>query len=503
MQLQDDRAGRPDYNAEFERCMKKSKSKQKWKLIVALSVLVLAAGVAIFSATRANAEVERRVATVVRGPFRQTIHRNGRLRPLKEEHIICKIWGQITELAPQGSHVEAGQVVLRLDATMYEDQKQSHEAYIRSLEAQFKKEQLTAEKAVNQAKEDVASFELRVKLEQMRLLDLKKGPLPADAINARMTCENSQALCAATKDEVEALQSLLPKGCISLDSVRLKQLDLQEKTLKVDEAQIGQEKLNVLDDVKVAEQELKVHDTEKLRNSAVERLELLKQNLARDNENRAITLKRENDRLQKLNVNIEKTVYRAPAAGTVLHKPGRYYNYQPGRDVTDSAEVMSIPDNTHMKVALTVDEAHVSNVVVGLPAEVVPFGWTGQPFTGKVTRVAAKGRDEFEQYADETTSITGTANRLVFDVDVELDGSAPAFIPGLNAEVDIVLCTLDALQIPRCAIYRNAANEPMAVVMQRGATESRKLTVLGEDQFKAAVEGVKEGETVLLVPDGH
>ena len=485
--------------------MKKAKPKKKLKLIVALSVLAIGAGVAIFSATHASAEVERRVATVTRAPFRQTIHRCGRLRPLKEEHIVSRLWGQIVELAPQGSHVEAGQIVLRLDATMYEDQKVTHEAYIHSLEAQFKKEQLTAEKAVNQAKEDVSSFDLRVKLEQMRLQDLKKGPVPADAINARMTCENNQALCDATKDEVAALESLIPKGCISMDSVRVKQLSLEEQDLKVDEAKIAEEKLNVLDDVKVAEQELKVHDTEKLRNSAVERLELLKQNLARDNENRAITLKRENARLQQLMENIEKTVYRSPASGTVLHKPGRYYNYQPGRDVTESAEVMSIPDNTHMKVALTVDEAHVSNVVVGLPAEVIPFGWDGKPFTGKVTRVAAKGRDEFEQYADETTQITGTANRLVFDVDVELDGTAPAFIPGLNAEVNIVLCSLDALQIPRCALYRNASNEPMAMVVDNhGNAEPRKLNVLSEDQFKAAVEGVKEGEVVLLVPEsGH
>jgi len=482
--------------------MKKAKPKKKLKLIVALSVLATGAGVAIFSATHASAEVERRVATVTRAPFRQTIHRCGRLRPLKEEHIVSKLWGQIVELAPQGSHVDAGQIVLRLDATMYEDQKVTHEAYIHSLEAQFKKEQLTAEKAVNQAKEDVSSFDLRVKLEQMRLQDLKKGPVPADAINAHMDCENNQALCAATKDDVASLESLIPKGCISMDAVRIKRLSLQEQELKVDEVKIKEEKLNVLDDVKVAEQELKVHDTEKLRNSAVERLELLKQNLARDNENRAITLKRENARLQKLIENIEKTVYRSPASGTVLHKPGRYYNYQPGRDVTESAEVMSIPDNSHMKVALTVDEAHVSNVIVGLSAEVVPFGYTGKPFTGKVTRVAAKGRDEFEQYAEETTQITGTANRLVFDVDVELDGTAPAFIPGLNAEVDIVLCSLDALQIPRCALYRNAANEPMAMVVDtHGNTEPRILKVLAEDQFKAAVEGLKDGEVVLLVPE--
>ena len=483
--------------------MKTTGAKRKFKLVAVLAAMGAATAIIFMATRRAGAEFDNRSATVVRKTFRQTIHRAGKMQPVKEEHIICRISGQITELVPQGSTVAAGQVVLRLDATPYEDQKLTHEAYISSLEAQFKREQLTAEKALNQAIADVASYELGVKLEHMRLLDLKKGPSASDAVTAHADVENSKVLFTASGEDVSAHLSLLEKGYVSRDIVRAKQLGLKEQELKVDLAQISEEKLNVLDEVKLADQELKVRDMEKTCAEAAERMALLKQNLARDNESRALTLKREYTHLQQLVENIEKTVYRAPLAGTVIHKPGRYYNYQPGRDVTDSAEVMAITDNSRMKVSMTVDEARISNVVPGLKADVIPVGWDGPPFSGKVTRVAAKGRDEFEQYADETTAITGAANRQVFDVDVELDDTTSAFIPGLNVDVDIILQSMDALQIPRAAIFRNAANETIVFVAHKDASETRTIKVLVENQFEAAVEGVKEGESVRLVSDGN
>ena len=449
-----------------------------------------------------RADVEFRTAPVTRGPFTKTVRRQGQIRPVNEQQVITKIWGQILEIAPQGRIVAKDEVVLRLDPTPFEDQRTNHEAYISSLKAQFKKQVADTEKGINAAREDVASLELRVTLEQMRLADLKKGPTTTDAINAKVNLENAKALLAATREELDAIRSLAPTGFVSKEELRQKELDAQEQALKVREAELNQEKLYVLDKVKLAEQELKVRDAEKTHDTAKERLATYERNFKRDNENRARTLEREEHRLKTLIENIEKTVYRAPTAGTVIHKRGRWYAYAPGRDVGDGWEIMSIPEYSRMKVALAVDEARIGSVVLGQAASVTPAGWTGAPFKGKVTRVAEKGRDEFELYADDTTQITGTANRQVFDVEVEIEGQSGVFLPGLRAIVEIVLDSREnALQIPRSAVFRNSEGQPIARVSGGGGVEVRPIKILTQNDFSAVVEGLAEGDRVMVIPE--
>ncbi|HYF50333.1 MAG TPA: HlyD family efflux transporter periplasmic adaptor subunit [Planctomycetota bacterium] len=452
--------------------------------------------------SRVHADVDFRTAPVTRGPFKKTVRRQGVIKPVNEQHIITRIWGQILEIAPQGRIVAKDEVILRLDPTPYEDQKIGHEAHISSLKAQFKKQVAETQKGLNAAREDVASLELRVTLEQMRLADVKKGPTTTDAINAKVNLENAKALLAATREELDALKLLAPTGFISKEEIRQKELEVRDQELKLRDAEINKEKLYVLDKVKLAEQELKLRDAEKTRDAAKERLELYERNFKRDNENRARWLEREEAHLKKLKENIDKTVYRAPAAGSIIHKRARWYAYQPGRDVHDGWEVMAIPEYTRMKVALTVDEARIGNVTVGQAASITPAGWNGAPCSGKVIRVADKGRDEFEQNAWETKDITGTANRQVFDVEVEIDGQSPVFLPGLRAMVEIVLDSREsALLVPRAAVFRNSVGETIARVISSGATEVRRITIVAQNEYFAVVEGLQEGDRVMIVPE--
>jgi len=76
-------------------------------------------------------------------------------------------------------------VVLRTDATPHEDAKIAHESWMAQYRAEYKKQQQDSAKTFNQAKQDVASYELRLELEQMRLDEIKKGPTPTDVINGQ------------------------------------------------------------------------------------------------------------------------------------------------------------------------------------------------------------------------------------------------------------------------------------------------------------------------------
>ncbi|HYG75368.1 MAG TPA: hypothetical protein VEK08_10235 [Planctomycetota bacterium] len=474
--------------------------KKRLRQAIVLAVMIAAALAGAMSLRGNNVIAGRdlHTAEVKRGKFRQSVLRVGYLKPLKEQRIMARVAGVILEMAPQGKVVAKDEVILRLDPGPHEDLRVAQEAQIAEQEAEFKKLQQEAAKILNAAREDVASYDLRLELEQMRLAEIKKGPTAMDVVNARVALENARNLMSAKDEEMKVLQGLAAFGYASREEVRQKQLDVVEQKLAVEQAEIKTRRINIIDPVKLGDQELKVKDAIKMRDNAKEKVELLERNMQRDEERHKQKMERERDRLLDLTQNVKRTVHLAPGPGVVVHRRGRWFAFAPGREVWDGMEIMALPDFTRMKVSLTVDEGRIGYIQVGQEAEIRPAGWTGTPFKGRVTTVAEKGRDEFEVFQDETIAITGTANRQVFEVEVEILDQAQILRPGLRADVEIVMQTLDnALIIPRTGLVRDKEGTP--VVYPAGSATPKKVKVLAENDLSAAIEGLEEGERVLVV----
>lgn len=474
----------------------------KSKLIVFLIMMLCACGAFWFwPPTVSGSSGDYRTARAEKCEFKQAVRRYGTLKPISEVHIFSQLSGSILSMAEQGKVVAKDEIVLQLEAAPFETEKADHEALMAQEEVEFKKTSQEGAKALNHAKEDVDSCNLLLELETGRLAELKKGAAVIDRVNAEVNLENNKTLLAAKKEEVDVYESLAAGGYESQAVLRQKRLELTEQRLKVTETDIALRKLDRLDPVKIAEQELKVKGAVKTRDSAIEQVKLLERNRVRDNEKHTLQMDRERKTHKDMLDNIAKCIVRAPGPGVVVHKRNRWYTFAPGRGVYDGVEVMSLPDFTRMKAVLAVDEGRISNVQVGLAATILPAGWTGAPFKGKVSKVAEKCRDEFEAFHDETTALSGAANRQVFDVEVEIEGVAPVLRPGLRAEVEIVLQKMEnAIVVPRSALQRQ--DDSVSVrVDNGGAIERRKIKVLAENDLLAAVEGVKEGERVWVVSE--
>lgn len=481
-----------------------SSAQKRWlKRGGVLAAMLVVAFVAAFGFRGENVIAARddyRTALAERHDFKQVVHRTGTLKPVKEQHIFAKVGGVILEMAPQGKVVEKGEVLLRLDPRPHEDLRATQEALIVQEEAEFKKLDQDAAKLLNQAKEDVASYELRLELEKMRLDELKKGASASEVITAEVNLKNAKNLLNAKQEEMNVLDGLAKFGYASREEVRQKQLDVTEQRLQVEQAEIKYRRLAILDPVKLGEQDLKVKESIKTRDVAKEKAALMERNIQRDRDRHKLRMEREKERLNELTENIAKTVHTAPGPGVVVHRKGRWYTFSPGREVWDGQEVIALPDFTKMKVALTVDEARIGYVGVGQDVEVRPAGWKGEPFKGKVTMVAEKGRDEFEVFTDETIALSGTANRQVFDVEVEIENSATVLRPGLRADVDIILRTLaNAVVIPRTALVRDKEGATIVRVETSSGAQTRPVKVIAESELNAAVEGVQEKERVWVI----
>ncbi|MGD0090853.1 MAG: HlyD family efflux transporter periplasmic adaptor subunit [Planctomycetota bacterium] len=442
-----------------------------------------------------------RTAPVLRTSFKQAVQRTGSLKPVNEQRICVKVNGTIQEMAPLGKIVAKDEVVLRLDPLPHRDAKAAQEALLKQTEAEYRKAREETSKVLNQAKEDVAGYDLRVELETRRLEEIKKGPTPQDVVNAQVDLENNRILLKAREEELELLAALTAAGYASQEELRQKQLDVKEQRLNTAESEVKQRKLDIIDPVKLGEQELKVHDALKYRDAAKERVGLLERNMQRDLEHHQRQMERAKTRLRDLTENLEKTVHTAPGPGVVIHRRHRWYGlYTPGRDVWEGQEIMALPDFTKMKVVLTVDEARISQVRLGQEAEVTPAGWDGPPLKGKVSQVADKGRDEFEMFSDETTALSGTANRQVFEVEVELAAHDSMLRPGLRADVQLLIRTLEnVLVVPRTALIHDKDGSLVVWVDAPHGPVRRPVQVSAESDLSAVVEGVQEGEQVWVV----
>ena len=476
------------------------------RLFIKLSVLIVLAGavgtvVWFLPATASGTSGDYRTAKAERREFRQVVRRQGSLKPVNEVHIFAQVSATIVELAEQGKVVQKDDVVLKLDTLPFEIEKTNHEAQMAQEEAEFKKTSQEGMKSLDHAKADVESCNLLVELEQQRLVELKKGPTPIDQVNAEVALQNNKSLLDAKKDEVAIYESLLAGGYESQAVVRQKRLELTQQQLKVTDTDIALRKLDRLDPVKIAEQELKVKDAIKQREAATDQVSRLERSILRDQERHKQLMDREKVAQRELEDELSKCTVRAPAPGLVVHKRNRWYTFAPGRSVFDGIEVMSLPDFSKMKAIVAVDEGRIGSLQVGQSAFIQPAGCNGKPFNGKVTKIAEKCRDEFESFHDETSAIFGAANRQVFEVEVEIDGSSPVLRPGLRAEVEIVLQKLPgSVVIPRSALQRKNDNV-FVRVDHGGAIEHRKIKILAENDLEAAVDGVQENERVWVVSE--
>ena len=473
-----------------------------YKVAAAAAVLILGALAAYVVLRRApgTAGDDVRTVRVERRNFSKIVHRSGALQPLKEEALYAKVSGTIKELTPQGSVVKKGHIVMKIDDQAFQDALEDLDATIRAREAENEKGRQISAEQLNQAQQDVIGYELRVDLETMRLGELKKGPTVIPQVTAETDVKNNDALLAAATDTYTITQDLADHGYNSREDARSKWLAMEQQRAALTASKIALQRLDTLDPVAIANQEHIVKEAQKTLSSAKEKVAMLESNIKRDEERYATGMENLKSQLKKRHEDLDHCVCTAPGDGVVVYAKGRWSSFAPGRQVWDGVKVMSIPDFAKIKVALTIDEARVSEMHPGQVAEIRPAGWTGAPFHGKVTKVAEKGRDEFELFLPNTQDITGTANRQVFDVTVEVEESSEALRLGLRAEVDITTQTLEnVLVAPRMALIKDNSGQMLVNVESSAGPERRPVKVLAQDEVDAVIEGIAEGDRVWIV----
>ncbi len=204
--------------------------------------------------------------------------------------------------------------------------------------------------------------------------------------------------------------------------------------------------------------------------------------------------KLEEDRLRKLEVELEKCVITAPADGMVVfaNEQGRRSSeatvVEEGALVRERQTIIQLPDLSHMQVKCTVHESKIDSMQRGQRARIKV---QDHEFQGVVTTV--------KNQPEPSNWFSGNVKEYACVVAIESDPTG--LRPGLTAAVEILVANLpNVLSVPVQAIVEKKGHF-YCWVNGRGGVEKREVKLgLGNNTRIEIKSGLQDGENVLLNP---
>jgi RND family efflux transporter MFP subunit len=392
------------------------------------------------------------------GNLAVTVTENGAVESSNNKEIKCLVKGGSTVLwvIETGTLVQPGDELVRLDQSQIEDkilqQKIVYENAVAS--------KIAAESDVAVAETSITEYLEGTFLEEKSGVEKEIFEAEQSVRKAELSLDSALRLTA--KGVVKDLQ--LEGERFALESAR-KDLELKKTRL------ISLEKYNKVKSLQELESKLRAAKAKLASFEAS--LELEKTRLDREKEQLA------------------NCVIRADTAGMVIFPSMAAWKDTP--DITEGAMVreqqtlLMIPDISQMQVKVGIHESKVDRLRVGMKARVQLQDLT---LEGEVSEIA------------EVTRPAGwwTGNLVKYDTKIKL-APHPGLKPGMSAIVDIVLADhQNILSIPVAAVVDGSGGTFCWV--KAGNEIQKRALRLGDtnDQFNVVLDGLQEGDEVILNP---
>ena len=480
--------------------------------VVVIAVGAIGATRMNFSFGQDKKESETKQEVVRRGEFVVRVRESGNLRSFIEVDVRSNVEGEIVEiLVDEGAKVEMDQPLLRIDEKQILEQKKQAEANFNARKAELKRAQLRItitekqqESSLAQSQNSVlkaqATLDSFVANTQQRITEAEtlvattQNSLDQDNIalkqakialgQAKLTLERSQTNVESAKISFETAESehkrneeLFDKKLISKKALEDSQRQLIVAKSQYDSAQKDVESQK--ETIKSQDENLNARETAiESRKSTLalnqKNVETLKKSLEaqrkqykaelEDAQTRLLQIQETTEEEKELTIHSEVsaqasllqaesqlksqeerhdwTTVRAPMAGTITQlivEEGEIITS--GRSAFSRGEaIMRIADLDQMIVRTQINQVEIGKIVEGQRAEITVDSYPGRVFPGRVSEISPSATRRGPQ--NQSSVIT-------FEVDIEVIGSPPELLPGMSADVDIIVFEeSDVLQLP-------------------------------------------------------
>ena len=532
--------------------------------VVAIALGAIGATRMKFSFGGNKEEAETKQEVVRRGEFLVRVRESGNLRSFIEVDVRSNVEGEIVEiLVDEAEKVEMGQPLLRIDEKQILEQKKQAQANLDARRAELERAQLRititekqqesnlaqSQNSVLKAQATLDSFVANTQqriTEAETLVATTKNSLDQDNIalkqaeialgQAKLTLERAESAVESAKISYETTESehernkeLYDKQLISKqaleDSQRqlvvaksqydtaLKEVESQKETIKSQEENLNTRKKAI--ENRESTLNLNKKNVETLKDSlkaqrkqyeaeledAQTRLQQIQETTEEEKEltihskvSAEASLLQAESQLKSQQERHDWTTVTAPMAGTITRlivEEGEIITS--GRSAFSRGEaIMRIADLDQMIVRTQINQVEIGKIEVGQRAEITVDSYPGRVFPGQVSEISPSATQR------------GPGNQssvITFEVDVEVIGSPPELLPGMSADVDIIVFEeSDILQLPIPSvlspqIFTAKANIDSASLSQFQAGQELKVRNLVGKDFTGRVGKIDPEKT--------
>jgi len=444
-----------------------------------------------------------RGVSVQKGPLRISVIERGNLKAADAVSIKSEIEGNSTILwiIPEGTVVAEGDLLVELDTAQQVDRRLQQEISARNADAALVKSTKNYEIQQSQNDSDIKKAEQKLLFAEKDLekFDAEQGERTNQLAKAQeqITLAEEQFKQAETK--LNWSRELFEKGFLTkteldADDLALKRAGIQREAAKRDLSlleryQLERDRIELQSGLDEAHREL---DRVKLQAAA----KLV--DFDADMRTRAAQLTLEQEKLDKLVSQISKAKISAPRGGMVVYaqleqnRMGQSQPIQEGTQVRERQEIITIPNAAGMVAQVSLHESVLKQVAVGQTCIVKIDALGAREFRGRVNFVAV---------LPDQNSWWANPNTRLYRTEVQITDGHADMRPGMSCAIEILVEDIaDALYVPVQAIFRSGGDQLAFVTSSAGVAERVVKTGRFNDRWVQVLEGLREGEQVLLSP---
>jgi multidrug efflux pump subunit AcrA (membrane-fusion protein) len=313
----------------------------------------------------------------------------------------------------------------------------------------------------------------------------------------------SQEELLLAQDRIEGQRRLEDRGFITPTELEAEELNLSKAENKMREKETGLALYIQYSFPKESEELLS-----KFENEVMGYQRQLKENIAEkaQEEARFSSAERkyrlEVDKLEDLLEQIDYATIRAERPGLVVYGASDQNSMrfrgsssqeavQEGATIRERQSILTIPDMREMAIKVNIHESAVQRVAVGQAVKVSIDAFPDEELTGRVIKVAV--------VADSANAFMNP-DLKVYPTTIQIDGTHDWLRPGMSAEVEILVDSLEAVvYVPVQAV--TYFDDKRVVYLPNGNNPRQREVQVGtfSDSFIEIVSGLEEGEEVLLL----
>jgi len=394
-----------------------------------------------------------------------TVTEDGNVESASNDEIKCQVAGGSTILwiVPDGTLVEEGAELVRLDASNLEDQ-------LNTQTMAFEK----ANASSIQATEDYEASILAV-------AEYEEGTFVEELKKAEAEIRITQENLRSAQNVFQYTKKMVRKGFATT-------LQREADEFAVERSQLDLEAAETRRDVLVR------FTKEKTRKDLSAKREASAAQARSDN----AALELEISKKARMAKQLDNCIIYAPRRGMVVYAndAGRsrfggsqqQAQIEEGATVRERQAIIRLPDLTNMQVKVTVHESKVDQLRRDMPARIVI---QDQEYKGHVVSVANQPEP----------SSWMSANVKEYATTVAIDGETSGLRPGQTAHVEILIADLrDVLTVPVSSVVEQGGDYFCWVQTEAGPEKHPLKLGQTNDRIVEVIDGVKAGDVVLRNP---